>query len=379
MKAYLLHLFNVAGGGERVSLEIAYALRSKGLRVVYVTNSSKAMRSVAELLGLPGGYEVIEVGSLIERVLGYTGRFVRLRRLLVLEKGLSRVRSLRGSEEALVIDTGTNYVLDVDVAYVHYPLVLPTYGPRSLYFRMYDWLVKYKASRQRGNPRLVLTNSSWTAGLLWEALKVKAEAVHPPVDVGYFEYDGRPKERVIVTVSRFTPEKSLHLLPEVASRLPDYEWHLVGSLGTSGWELDVGRRVLRRVEKAARERNAKNFRVATDLPRHELRELLRRASFYVHPPFAEHFGISVVEAMAAGCVPIVYRDGGAWYDVVSPIDQGLGYDALNEVPGIIRRLEERPERLERIRQKALEHSRTFRAEVFRERFISTLVKHGLLG
>ncbi|MEM1628883.1 MAG: hypothetical protein QW551_06395, partial [Desulfurococcaceae archaeon] len=87
MNAYILHLFSVAGGGERVSLEIAQILRNKGFRIIYITNSSKALKRVAELLGLPGDFETIEVNSWAEKLLAHTGRFIRLRRLLLLEKG----------------------------------------------------------------------------------------------------------------------------------------------------------------------------------------------------------------------------------------------------------------------------------------------------
>jgi len=52
--------------GERLSLEIAGVLRSKRFRAIYVTNSAEAAKRVAELHGLPGDYEVIEVSSLLE-------------------------------------------------------------------------------------------------------------------------------------------------------------------------------------------------------------------------------------------------------------------------------------------------------------------------
>ncbi|MEM1843962.1 MAG: hypothetical protein QXD75_05500, partial [Desulfurococcaceae archaeon] len=69
MKAYIVHLFTVCGGGERVSLEIASVLREKGFRVTYVTNSEDSMKKCAKLLQLPGDYEVVEVKSMFEKAL----------------------------------------------------------------------------------------------------------------------------------------------------------------------------------------------------------------------------------------------------------------------------------------------------------------------
>ncbi|MEM3926869.1 MAG: glycosyltransferase [Desulfurococcaceae archaeon] len=378
MNAYILHLFSVAGGGERVSLEIAQILRNKGFRVIYITNSSKALKRVAELLGLPGDFETIEVNSWAEKLLAHTGRFIRLRRLLLLEKGLSKLSSIPIEEDTLIIDTNTNYPFNVDISYIHYPLILPTMESKSIHLKFYDWIINHVARKMHGKPRLVLTNSAWTAKIIKDVFEIDAEVIYPPVDVDYFLYDGRKKEKIILTISRFTPEKNLHLLPRVASSLSDYEWYLVGSLGTTRSELDVSNRVLRRIWKEIKKLEIKNFHVVINLPRKELRELLLKANFYVHPMFAEHFGISIAEAISAGCIPIVYRDGGAWTDIVSPINHELGYTTLSEVHDIIRSLEKSPDKMEKLRTRSIEYSRKFKTEVFREKFINILEKYGII-
>ncbi|MFP3287105.1 MAG: glycosyltransferase [Acidilobus sp.] len=53
-----------------------------------------------------------------------------------------------------------------------------------------------------------------------------------------------------------------------------------------------------------------NFHLETDVPRRRIHELMSEASIYLHPPLAEHFGIAIAEAAAAGLVPAVYGDGG---------------------------------------------------------------------
>ncbi|MEM4888108.1 MAG: glycosyltransferase [Thermosphaera sp.] len=376
MKAYILHLFSVAGGGERVSLEIARLLKNKGFKVVYLTNSSEALKTVANLLGLPSNYEVVEVNSLLEKLLARTGRFVRLRRLFLMERGFSNLSSTKG--EALIVDTSTNYPLNVDVSYIHYPLTLPTTESSSLYFKLYDQVIRALTRGFKGRPKLIVTNSTWTASILKKVFNLEASVIHPPVDVDYFSYDGRKKEKTIITVSRLTPEKNLHLLPELASKLNDYEWYLVGSLGTVKSELDVSMRVYRKVKQEIERHRVKNFHVLLNLPRRELRELLLNSKFYVHPMFPEHFGISIAEAISAGCIPVVYKNGGSWTDIVMPISHGLGYEMVNDVVRIIRSLEENPANMNRLLTRAVEHSRKFRAEVFRERFIEELAKYGII-
>src|SRR2546426_9894797 len=45
-------------------------------------------------------------------------------------------------------------------------------------------------------------------------------------------------------------------------------------------------------------------------PLRKAKDLLGRAMAYVHCAENEHFGITIVEAMAAGCVPVVHDSGG---------------------------------------------------------------------
>jgi glycosyltransferase involved in cell wall biosynthesis len=64
-------------------------------------------------------------------------------------------------------------------------------------------------------------------------------------------------------------------------------------------------------------------------------ELLRRAKIYLHPMKYEHFGISVVEAMAAGLIPVVHRSGGPWTDIVEFGKYGFGFRDEDEAISII--------------------------------------------
>jgi glycosyltransferase involved in cell wall biosynthesis len=65
---------------------------------------------------------------------------------------------------------------------------------------------------------------------------------------------------------------------------------------------------------------------------------MSRAPIYLHSSHAEHFGIAIAEAAAAGLVPVVYSDGGGWTSIASRIDQGLGYTSVEETAYMIRSL-----------------------------------------
>lgn len=360
MRACVIHYFGVCGGGEKLCLDFVRALVELGVEVELVVNSVDSLNNCSKLLNVSIPCKVREIGEpLLSKLLGFSGRFVRLRRLMFSNRAYGKVESLRSNFD-LVVDTMSNTLTKADVVYIHHPVLISTM--KGYAHSLYNLFVRFYARKGVGRPKVVLANSTWTARLVEKVYNANAEVLHPPVDVDYFVYDGRKKEKLIVTVSRMTPEKSLHLLVSVASRLRDFEWLLIGSVAKES------RGVLRRLKEEIEREKVANFKIVTDAPRRELREYLLRASYYVHPPFPEHFGISVAEAMAAGCIPIVYADGGAWEDLVKPVSPSLGYTSIEEVPSIVMNIEARGgDYKEELMKRALERASMLSYEGFRDK------------
>ena len=147
----------------------------------------------------------------------------------------------------------------------------------------------------------------------------KSHVIYPPVA---FVTGGVQKEPLILSVGRFFGQRFGHSKKQielvrafralVARGLPGWELHLVGSCQHLHTEY------LDRVRAEARGLPV-HFHI--DASGRELRQLYERASIYWHaaglgeserrhPERLEHFGISTVEAMGAGAVPIVVGTGG---------------------------------------------------------------------
>lgn len=137
------------------------------------------------------------------------------------------------------------------------------------------------------------------------------------------------KEKIILNVGRFF--RGLHSKRQdvlikafrvVAMNAPDWKFVLAG-----GRADDEGS--LRYFEELQREAAGLPVELHANIPKNQLDDLYERASFYWHaagfgaPPNApeqmEHFGITTVEAMSAGCIPFVYRAGGQ----LEIIDEGI--------------------------------------------------------
>jgi glycosyltransferase involved in cell wall biosynthesis len=104
------------------------------------------------------------------------------------------------------------------------------------------------------------------------------------------------------------PEKRFHLFVQLARMVPKTRFVAIGSVpdGTSAY--------YERLRKTPPE----NISFVLS-PLRKVKDLLGRAMAYVHCAENEHFGITIVEAMAAGCIPVVHDSGGPREIVTSDV------------------------------------------------------------
>jgi glycosyltransferase involved in cell wall biosynthesis len=356
-------LIDGLGGSEIFALRLAQALIDEGFQVDVLTSTPVDSAKIREIYGeseLPS-FIVKRVREAEAMIRLMPGRLIRLRRLLVYRRYRSFLEESRLKYD-LVIDTQSNLPTPVDISYIHFPVLLPTRSG-GLLWSIYNSLVKLIASSYE-TPRSgrVLANSTWTAHMVYRVYGIIPDVLYPPVDIDYFSEASRnnSREKIIVTISRFSPEKKLEKILDAARELPDYTFVIVGSTGLGS------EKVIEELEKRIDKLKLRNVELKPNLPRSQLRELLEEALFYLHPEFTEHFGIAVVEAMSAGCIPIVYRDGGVWHDAVSKISEKLGYSNIGDAPKIIRQIEKEKQLQEELRKRSIEVSKTFSYDNFKK-------------
>ena len=188
-----------------------------------------------------------------------------------------------------------------------------------------------------GSYQAIVSNSAYTAKWIKRRWRLSSSLVEPPVRL---RAPG-DKERVILSVGRFFGPESGHSKRQlemvrafgaVAADAPDWRLHLVGGCS------DVDRPYLEMVEKEIGDLPV-TLHVNTSAS--ELDDLYARAGVYwhatglnedaeVHPERMEHFGISVVEAMSAGAVPVVLGVGGPAEVVRRGVD-GLHFTTAAEL------------------------------------------------
>ncbi|KAL8666188.1 MAG: hypothetical protein Q9202_001695 [Teloschistes flavicans] len=260
-------------------------------------------------------------------------------------------------------------------AYVHYPTIstdmlgsLNTSGQglnagtgkglRGLAKKQYWHLFANLYSRVGGSVDIVMTNSSWTAShirTLWGPARSKRRKPHsvsvvfPPcaVDeivrsISLTQEAEKDRQPTILYIAQFRPEKNHTLLLRSFARFlqsssspaaaagkadPPKRLVLIGSVRDSADATRVyDLRLL-----AHELQITKNTTFITDASFPTILTHLRTASVGANCMWNEHFGIGVVEYLAAGLVSVVNDSGGPKLDIVVPWEGGeTGFKAGTE-------------------------------------------------
>jgi glycosyltransferase involved in cell wall biosynthesis len=202
-----------------------------------------------------------------------------------------------------------------------------------------------------------VTYSEFCADWVAARWRRTAHLLHPPVQLRPWEPDRKMPH--ILSVGRFVdPASGGHLKRQDALvdaferflELVGPEWTLTLAGACSNFPEDEAY-----VESLKKRAAGLPVRFAVNAPAATLNDLFQTATLFWQatglsrpqdePERAEHFGISTVEAMSAGCVPLVYGDGGPVRIVGDP---GLLWRDLDELAFRSADLVNDPERLSRL-------------------------------
>lgn len=299
MKILFVHpRLSVFGGAERVLVHMLEALRENELSLMtdcWDTEAVKKMYGV-ELFGI----KWVQCQSFCP-----SSQHLVAFQWLRYTRGINRlIRKVCGYYD-LLIETQQVYVNPCSgmplISYIHYPDLVAPPPEGNFTSSVYYALLRLLVLRRAKKTKLALTNSPFTARIIEKYLKIKPLVVYPPVDVKKFHSNRYWSEREdkVVNIGTFLPFKRQHLLLEVAKQLPTVQFVIIGTVSPD----------YRGYYEELTAQKPNNVTIMANASFDDAREQLASAKAYVHL-CPEHFGISVVEAASAGCVPIVYHVGG---------------------------------------------------------------------
>ncbi len=191
-----------------------------------------------------------------------------------------------------------------------------------------------------------LTNSAYTDKWLRKIYGhrgIRTQILYPPVDVEHFECS-QQKEKIIICVGRFFVgghnKKQIEIIKafkKLFDRFPelkDYTLHICGGTHPEQQHQEYLRKCLLSAQGYPIE-------IHTDITFKKLIDLYSKAKIFwhaagmyenenIHPDKFEHFGITTVEAMASGCVPVVIGVAGQ-KEIVTHLQNGMLWNSEHEL------------------------------------------------
>lgn len=263
-----------------------------------------------------------------------------------------------------------NYVFKAkkNVHIIHFPtkpIAVQKKGENPLVI----WYEKLKDKAYINGYNLFLSNSQFTQkhfNKIWQGIndvKLKRASLLCYHAVAGIEDLHLPKENLILVLSRIEKSKHLETLIDAYKSseflTKNYKMVIAGGLTKS---LEQYRTEL---EQRA---NGTNIEFIVNSPFSKITELYNRASIFWHckgfeidenkePELMEHFGMSTVEAMSAGCVPIVIDAAGQKETVTE--ECGYRWNTVKELVQFTEEIAQNPAKMKAMSEAAKERAKLF--------------------
>jgi glycosyltransferase involved in cell wall biosynthesis len=310
------------GGGELVCISTCLALQNLGYRVKLVSDrfepeEIEAAFGMGEVMRECEHIKFSQLGRKLSRISSVPGIFLAWRSKLILAK--QRADIVFVTRDPRRPDILPNrplfrfmYELDQLKDFwenYHYPM-------RFLYRALYA---------KDGPPTTFLAVSTSLAGQLKREGYPITELVYPSYGRGFRP---RLKKNQVVQVTFLAPQKRIEDFMEIARRLPECRFYLVGR------DTESKNRIYGGYAKSILDQRPDNVEYVEARIR-RVPQILEESKIYLHTGKEPGMTIAVMEALSAGCFPVTPLEGGAG-EVLRVAGVGFHYDKLEDAVDFIR-------------------------------------------
>ncbi len=127
-------------------------------------------------------------------------------------------------------------------------------------------------------------------------------------------------KNLVVSIGRIDIRKNYEALFKIADKLKNYSFVIAGALN-KGDETYYSNLIKNKPD---------NVEIRANINEEDKIALLKKAAIYLHLNRREHYGISILEAMSYGLVPVVPESGGPWEDIIEHGRYGYGFNTIDE-------------------------------------------------
>lgn len=346
---------DTAGGGEKYMLSLAEVLSEDNEVDILLDNhiASLDLEQIKEKIVKFHGINFSKI-NFIKAPFGKGSFFARL-------------FFLRKYDWLFYLTDGSIFLSTAKKSIIHFQVPFENINKSSLWDK-----IKLKSWNK------AIYNSIFTKEIVEESWDINGEVVYPPVSVEAFK--PLDKQKQIVSVGRFfsfTKDKKQEVMIDAFKSMvdkfnvKDWSLHLAGGA-------DQGN--LQYVEELRERAKGFNIFIHPNISFVDLKNLYGESSIYWHatgfgetdPKRYEHFGITTVEAMASGCVPVVIGLGGQ-VEIVENTVSGYLWNSIEEFTSTTLKLIKEPQLLSMVSKKAVERATLFNKSNF-DKKIKDLVR-----
>jgi glycosyltransferase involved in cell wall biosynthesis len=311
------------GGGERLCCDTIRVLESLGHEVTLLSETFDS-RKVEDFFGFESIFEKIKLlpypmrpGPNLLGTYSHLIHHIRAQKFV-----LKKTQSARHPFDLLFSTQDPGYIPDMRspiIQWGYIPKPFPHRFSRSLTGAIQNLPLRLHYEERIERIGLVLAisgYSKWHLDNEWRRPSLLAYPACNMVELG-------KKKNLVVTAGRAAPEKNLDVFWRVARFCPGHEFLML--LTTEPY----GDAYLSKLTKDC----PSNGRIILNPPKEMYHRALGEARAYLHLMQGEHFGITIVEAMSAGCVPIVHDSGGPREIVDEKV--GFRWQTEEQIPSMI--------------------------------------------
>lgn len=323
------------GGGERYTLSLAKVLAEIGYEVDFQWKDEK----IKDKIQTRFGFKLDEKINFIEDI----------------KRG-------ENYDICFWVSDGSIPMLRARSNFIHFQVPFLNVNGKTLYNKMK--LIRVKK---------IICNSYFTKKVIDKEFGVDSLVIYPSVDTDSIV--SRRKENIITYVGRFSnlvQSKGQDVLIEEFKKLnkekgfEDYKLILAG-----GVEVGVGN-YLNKLKSLSRNLNIEfiespSFKILKDI--YGKSKFFWSAAGYgvneiTNPEKVEHFGITLIESMAAGAVPIVFN-GGGYKEIIVNGENGFLWQNKNDLVKIVKRVLATPNLYKTVSDKTKNSALKYNYEIFK--------------
>lgn len=221
----------------------------------------------------------------------------------------------------------------------------------------------------------IICNSKFTKNIIDKEFKVNSLVLYPPIDTKLFK--AKRKENQICYVGRFSnlvQNKGHQILIKAFKKLvKDKKFSSWKLILAGGIEIGVGD-YIKKLKELSKDYN---IEIIESPDFSKVTEIYGKSKFFwsaagfevdevKNPEKVEHFGITLIESMASGCVPIVHSSGG-FKEIIDNSKNGFLWDNLNDLVNLTKQTIDKPLRLREMAIVAQQKSKSYSYEKFKSK------------